>query len=226
MGCCMKNLLDFLKLVDEYQSYLIERGQKFSPDGWPIIDRNCFLEQPPDIMVPYLKRTDSRLNGYKSIAICSFSKDENIYPRLDNLMDNIEEYKKYAAVVALDLTVTQDMDKEWQKIIILVNRLFMAILAINGIKVIINTRIGDTQDFSTLQYLPHMVMCASGFLGCDKASEYDMTYLAKILYLRPSFLLVYGKCSEIEREKLRRFGFKYRVYPDYRQWSKKNRRYR
>ena len=216
----MKNLLDFLKLIDEYQSYLIARGQAFSPDGWPMIDKKCFLDKPPDIIVPFLKRTDKRLQCYKSIAICSFSKDENIYPRLDNLMKDIEEYKKFAAVVALDLTVTWDMDKEWQDVILLVNRLFMAILAINGIKVIINTRIGSTMDFSSLQYLPHMVMCASGFLGCAKAKEYDMTYLAKILFLRPSWLLIYGKCSDIERANLDRFGIKYIVYIDYHKWSK------
>ena len=136
-------------------------------------------------------------------------------------MDEINEYKKYTAVVSCDLTVTSDMDEEWQKLIMLANELFMAVLAINGVKVIINTRIGNPQDFTSLKHLPKNVLCSSGFLGCEKDNEYDMRYISKILYLRPSALLIYGKCSSIEREKLSKLGIKYKVYEDYHRWSEK-----
>lgn len=217
----MKNILDFMQVVDEYQSYLVEKGVKFTSEGWPLMEREWFAENIPDKIVPYLKRTDRRIKQYKSVAICFYTSDDEIYPRLENVLENIEEYRKYEAVIESDLTVTWDMDEEWQNIIILTNQLFMAILAVNGIKVIVNTRIGVVDDFSSLRYIPHGVICASGFLGCDRSSENDVAYITKILFLRPSNLLIYGKCSSNEIDQLDRFGIRYRVYKDYHSWSKK-----
>ncbi len=221
----MKTLLELLNRIDEFYSYLEKHGQEFTQEGWPIIGRECFQTQIPDIIIPYNKRTDRRVKKYSSVAICLFCADKYIYPRLDKLLDEIDEYRKYMAVISCDLTVTSDMDEEWQKFIILANELFMAILAINGVKVIINTRIGNPQDFSSLKHFPKNVICASGFLGCKKDNEYDMEYISKILYLQPSVLLIYGKCSNIEKEKLSKLGIRYKVYNDYHRWSEKEGKY-
>ena len=217
----MKTLLDFFNRIDEYYAYLTAKGQTFTSDGWPLIDKNCFLTDIPDIMVPFYKRRDKRVQKFSSIAICSFSSDKDIYPRLDKVLEDIEEYKKYAAVVAADLTVTEDMDVEWQRVTMLMNQLFMSILAINGIKVIANTRTGSSQMVVCLRNIPRDVMYASGFLGCPKTLEFNYDYIAKILALRPSMLLIYGKCSVTDRDKLSRMGIKFKVYDDYRTLNKK-----
>ena len=217
----MKTLIDLFNIIDEYYEYLTSKGQKFTEDGWPLIDKQCFLEDIPDTMVPFYRRTEKPIKQFSSIVLCSFCPDKEIYPRLDKVLADIKEYKKYAAVVATDLTVTDDMDIEWQKITMLVNQLFMAILAVNGIKVIANTRTGNTQSLEALKHIPKSVMYASGFLGCDHAEEFDHNFLAKILYLRPSILLIYGKCAPSEREQLSRMGIRFKVYDDFQTFNKK-----
>lgn len=216
----MKNLYDFFVKIDEYYEYLKERGQKFTKEGLPIIEAKCFAEHAPDVIVPFYKRTDKRLSKFKSVAICSFAPDKYIYPRIDRAFDDIEKYKKYDAVIAADVTVTADMDEEWQKAIMLLNLLFMAVLAINGIKIIANTRTGNLNSWEILKCIPESVMVASGFLGCSKGTEYNYDYIAKILYLKPAMVLIYGKCDEAECEKLRRMGIKFKIYKDYHKLSK------
>lgn len=46
--------------------------------------------------------------------------------------------KKFMGVIGSDLTVTSDTDLEWQEAIMLVNQLYMAVLAVNNVKVVQN----------------------------------------------------------------------------------------
>lgn len=216
----MRNLEDLFKKIDEYTSYLQHRGQIFSREGWPIFHESQFLTEWPAKVVPYYQRHDKRLGNHKEITLCLYCGDEEIYPRLDKVMQDLPIYREYMGCVGCDLTVTKDMDEERQDAIMLLNHLHMAILAKNNIKIVANTRTGGKKTLRALKSFPKSVMCASGFLGCDDEADYDMEYIAKVLSLRPSKLIIYGKCNLMQREKLDRVGINYRVYPDYHTWSK------
>ena len=153
-----------------------------------------------------------------------YDKDEHIRPRLDKVLKDIPVYRAYAACVGCDLSVSGDMDEERQDAHLLLNRLHMAILANNGVKLIANTRTGGRKTLRSLSSLPKNIMCASGFLGCDYEPEYDLDYIAKILAFHPSKLIVYGKCNDLQREKMDRMGINYRVYADYHARCKKEAR--
>ena len=49
----------------------------------------------------------------------------------------------------MDATVTQDMDLEWQEEMMLLNQLFMAVLAVNDVRVVANLRTGSRETFRT-----------------------------------------------------------------------------
>lgn len=218
----MKNLLDELKLADQYYLYLYDHGQEFTDEGFPIFKRDNFLDKWPELVVPYYNRKSKLVIEPKKTVLCHFSKDIYIYPRLENILNDLPIYQQFLGVIGSDITVTEDMDKEWQKFQMLINQLFLAILAQNKIKIIFNTRSGNKVYPEVFFHIPKGIMCASSTLGCKQEKfPYDYRYLSKILYLFPSKLIIYGKESTIMLNQLRNMGISYHVYPDFHRLSKK-----
>ena len=179
-----------------------------------------FLKDMPELIVPYSNRNDKRVKDKKKTLICNFAPDKRIYPRLMKVFEDIEIYKEYIGVATADVTVTEDMDREWQEVIILLNQLYGAILVVNGIKIVFNTRIGSLDNIKLLKNIPKNVMCISGFLGCKPIKKYDYSYLIKILNLLPSKLLIYGKEDQNANKMLDNMGINYRYYIDFHKLSK------
>lgn len=210
----IKNLYEFCKIADRYISYLDGRID-FSEDGFPIFKKEMFLDTEPALIVPFYNRNNKIVTDPKKNVLCFFSSDSDLYRRLENVFDDIDEYKKCMGVIGLDITVTDDMDPEWQNMIMLVNQLFLTVLACNGIKIIMNARIGSPQSVENLKTFPKDIIWASSFLGCDKLkSEYDFTFISKVLRILPSKLLIYGKHDKIAENQLSNMGIDYRVYAD------------
>lgn len=99
--------------------------------------------------------------------------------------------------------------------IMLLNQLFMAILAVNGIKIVANLRTGNLHTHGNFKGIPANIMWATGFLGCARDDPYDMRFISTILLVRPSRLLIYGKEDRNAIEKLSMMGVEYSIYPDY-----------
>lgn len=217
----MHSLLDLIKMSDKYISYLKDNNFKFDKNGFPIFTEDMFLKELPDQIVPYSNRNNKLVKNKKKTLLCSFTSDVRIYPRFKNIFNEIDIYKQYLGVATPDITVTEDMDIEWQQSIILLNQLFAAVLAVNGIKIVLNTRIGSIQNIRLFKHYPKNVICISGFLGCAKDEKYSFNYLSKILYLLPSTLLIYGKIDKNTNIKLDTMGINYKYYIDFHSICKK-----
>ena len=216
------NLTNLLHIIDEYQIYLKAHGFKFSNNGLPIFTKDMFLDDWADLIIPYANRNNRIVKNKRRTLICFFDKDEHLYQRFIKVFDEIDEYKKYLGVVGIDVTFTNDMDEEWQKVTSLMNMLFMAILAVNGIKIVLNTRSAALNPQELFINIPKGVMAASGFLGCDKnKSKCDVRYISKILSIMPSKLIIYGKKDEIVENQLNMMGINYRRQIDFHVLSKK-----
>ena len=216
----IKNLHELCKIADRYVSYLDGRID-FSKDGFPIFRKEMFLDTEPELIVPFYNRNNKIVTDPKKTLLCFFSSDSDLYRRLENVFDDIDEYKKCMGVIGLDITVTDDMDPEWQNMIMLVNQLFLAILACNGIKIIMNARIGSPRSVENLKAFPKGVIWATSFLGCDKLkSEYDFSFISKVLHVLPSKLLIYGKHDKIAEKQLSNVGVDYRFYTDMHRLTK------
>ena len=127
----------------------------------------------------------------------------------------------YMGVIGLDVTFTDDMDEEWQRAMVLLNQLFLAVLAINGISIVLNTRTAGLDVACVWQNIPQGVMAASGFLGCEPLKfEDDFSYLGKILKRLPERLIIYGKHDKIAEKQLDTMGINYRVYTDFHRLCK------
>lgn len=218
----ISTLTDILRLVDDYTAYLQSAGCRFDGEGFPLIPSSCFLDKLPDKVIPYRDRKSRLVTDPSKTVLCFYCEDARIYPRLERVFDELPEYRKFMGVVAADVTVTPDMEMEWQRELMLLNQLFMAVLAANGIKVVLNLRCGSSSTLSCFDSVPSGVMCASGTLGCAPTeSPLDMTYLVKLLRVRPSAVLLYGKPDPIMEDQLALAGIPYRRYDDFHQLSKK-----
>lgn len=217
----ISNLKNLIQITIEYRNYLKQSGISFNEEGFPIFAEEMFLTDWPKLVIPYSQRKNWRVKNPQKTLICFFDSDCHLYPRLTKVLDEIDEYKKYMGVIGMDVTITDDMDEEWQAVIELVNQMFLAILAVNGVKIVINTRSATLDLARVFNNFPQQVMAASGFLGCNIiGDEKDFSYLEKILYLLPSKLVLYGKQDKIVEKQLDVMGIDYRVYLDFHRLCK------
>lgn len=215
------NLIDIFRIIDELYLYLEDKNIDFDEDGFPIYREEMFLKDWPELVIPYSQRKNWRVTNPKKTLLCFFDKDHKLYPRIGKVFNEINEYKKYMGATGLDVTNTEDMDEEWQAAICLLNQLFLAVLAVNDIKIVINTRSAGLASSFAFKNYPQNVMAVSGFLGCENVQEErDYLYLEKILYVMPSKLILYGKRDKRAEKQLATVGIDYRVYTDFHRLCK------
>ncbi len=217
----IRNFKDIFIIIDELSHYLEDKNVDFDESGFPIFREEMFLKDWPDLVVPYSQRKNRLVTNPKKTLLCFFDKDHKLYPRLGKLLDDLNEYKKFMGVIGLDITITEDMDEEWQMAIFLLNQLFLVVLAVNGIKIVLNTRTAGLDISNIFNNIPQQVMAASGFLGCDVIKEeLDYRYLEKILSIMPSKLILYGKHDKRAEKQLMTMGINFRVYSDFHRLCK------
>lgn len=210
-----RSIASFENLIDRYARYLEDQGVHFDLQGFPLLQPNMYLDEWPTLMTPYRDRKARFVHKPSHTVLCLFTSDQRIYPRLEKVLDEIPEYQQYLGVVGSDLTVTADMDQEWQQAIMLLNQLYTATLAVNGIKIVQNIRCGSRETIACLSSVPPRVMCATSTLGCEKTkSEWDLVFAEKLFAVRPSKLLIYGKHDHIMEHQADTAGVPYRVYSD------------
>lgn len=210
-----RSIASFEGLIDRYADYLSGRGIQFNPQGFPILESKMYLDKWPALMVPYRDRRARFVRDPSHTVLCLFTSDARIYPRLEKVLDDIPEYRRYMGAVGSDLTVTSDMDLEWQQAIMLLNQLYMAALAVNGIKIVQNLRCGSLDTIACLSCVPGGVTCATSTLGCASTeSELDLFFAEKLFAIRPGKLLLYGKRDPIMEHQADIAGVPCKVYPD------------
>lgn len=215
-------IMDLLQVINQMYD-LLGSDITIDAEGWPVFCPEHFAVKWPQTMVPYTRRNNPCVIDRAETCLCFYAPDNQIFPRFANVTEEIGIYRQYAAVVFPDLTVTRDMDLEFQVTTMLANHLFAAVLASQGVKLIFNTRCGLQSTQRCFRNIPPHVMCASGFLGCPNSPDLRSTspYINKILQLRPSKLLIFGKHDTAVDDQLDILGVNYRYYEDFHAMSKR-----
>ncbi len=215
-------LLELMHIMDEL--YRCAHGKiEFDSEGWPIFQKEHFLTEWPGDMVTYENRTSNLIRSEAETALCFYMGDIQNFRRFKKLANDIPVYQRYLGVVVPDITITRDMDYEMQEMLMLANLMFAAVLAVNHIKIVFNTRSGIQATTRHFKNVPRHVMCASGFLGCEKAEDAISAtpYINKILGLMPEKLIIYGKHDVSVDNQLDLLGVDYRYYSDFHTRSKR-----
>ena len=98
--------------ADRMRAHAQARGIAFDEDGFPQLNRSCFLDDCPEAIVDFYHRRARFATNRKKTLIGHFREDRLNYRRIRKVLDDIEEYRLFMGVAATDITVTADMDKE------------------------------------------------------------------------------------------------------------------
>ncbi|MEE1296432.1 MAG: hypothetical protein UHD09_06275 [Bifidobacterium sp.] len=202
-----------MRTIDLYAAWLESTGVSLDAQGFPCLPREWYAQEMPAEMVPFHRRVMITCAPDRA-ALCFYTSDQCLYPRLARIRRDLGTYRSFGAVVGMDVTVTRDMDPEWQREIMLLNSLFTAVLGANGVKVIANLRCGHESTLPFLEAIPMGVPCASEVLGCARTEADDQSYLDKLLQVRPSMVLLYGKWDRHMQEQVGSTGIPWKRYPD------------
>ena len=197
---------------------LRERGCRFTPGGFAVIEPEwCLREIPENWMVrPFSKA--SQTPDPSSTLLCPFEGDAELIGHLRKLPERIDVWKRYAGVCGFDLSPCADRTEDEQRFMLWTDGMVAGFLALNGIALVPNFRIGGPETLSVLDAMPRGVPYAAGTLGCARESSAlgEALFRWKLTLLRPSFLLVYGSLQDRKKAILRAEGVPFRVVADYR----------
>lgn len=214
-----------IALVECYTAYLLKHGVKFKNNGFPVFKQEWLITNKPSLIAPFNKRMYYHQDK-KRISICFFQKDEYLYPRLDKVFEEIDLFKNYHSVCMMDISISPLMLDEVQKMNLLINLLYICVLAVNGIKVIPSFR---TANFETINLLKDSVgnskYWITGAVGTQKIrrnSFYEYLFREKCLLIMPEYLLIFGKPNETTISTLNTYGIDFsNIYKDFRDLSYK-----
>lgn len=213
-----------LETIELYTKYLRERGVSFTDSGFPIFKEKWFTTEKPKAIITFDKRNKISLKR-KEISICFFEDDERLYPRFDKVFEEIPMLKNYHSVCMMDISISPLMDVRLQNTNLLLNMLYICILAVNGIKILPSIRTGEIETINILNdsicNAPYWVMGALGTQKKMQESQYYFEYLfrTKCLKIRPKHILIYGKPSKSTENILLEYNIDYTVYVDFRTQS-------
>lgn len=207
----IKSLNDVLRLIERLQQDVIRGGISLDRAGFPQLPPEAFLDEVPDDMIDWRHR--HQVGDPSRTVVNFFMRDREVYRRLERLEDDISDYRCFMGATAPDVTVTMDMDLEFQRAIMQLNQLGMARVAIGGVKVVPNLRSGSSATVSCFSAIPPGVIWASSALGCRPLRvDTDFSFLDKVMCVRPSFVLLYGKSDRRVEEQLDSMGYCWRRY--------------
>lgn len=206
--------INLIEIADELFIELKRCGVSFTEDGFPLFTRDMLLDDIPEDIIPYKKIKST--TGKADKVICFFQEDELLYPRLISLEHDIPLFREYLGVCGLDLSPNIFRPIEQQFFNILLNQLYTAYLAVNGIKIIPNWSIGDLRTLKVFNSYPRGIQFVVGTLGAVRNNKTLALHYAKakVIVSSPSRLLIYGKLSSGYAQELNELGIPYIQYDD------------
>lgn len=219
---------NILTWCDNIISHLKENEIIFD-NGVAILPKESIYTGPIEMLSTYKYRRDIPPNLQKSSLLCFFMPEENLFPRLRSIHDDITEFQKYGGICGFDLSPSIGMLIPRQKLSILINSLYNCYCAIHGIKILPNSRVGDFSTLSMTSSFPNNVGFISGMLGCNKYGfkNYGLYQLCLTISTKnPPVIYIYGGLSKKDATLLFKYSprndFKIFVFRDRRNRKRNN----
>lgn len=200
-------------------TYLKQNGIEFSEDGYPVFREEMFTDETPDEIFPFNRRNECK--NKKKTALCTCQVDKEVYPKIEHLDQDLDEWKSYMACIVFDLSPRIEWRTEIQKFNICLNQMAAIYLALHGVKLIGNFRIGDFNTVGALHSYPNKTCFLVGSLGCTKyLTLEDLEYFStKILVALPKKFYFYGKLDKHVEKLIKGYEIPYKVFPSRRETS-------
>ena len=184
--------------LDEKITFLKQNGIEFV-NGIPVIPREMLYAGIPNMIETYSHRLAIPSNLKSSSLISFFENDDNLINRIFKIDDEIEELRKYGGICGFDLSPCVTMLRPRQRISILVSAVYNCYVAVHGIKVLPNCRVGDFATMNVIDTIPPYTNIITGELGCHRNALkmygiHQLRLISKRIY--PNILFVFGNLSK------------------------------
>lgn len=191
----MRNYIDLFKIFAGLHGFLENSGIKFTEEGYPVFRPEFILQETPQEILPFSHRNACKEKS--KTAVCFFENDKFIYRRIARLNQDLPVYKEYLGICGFDLSPRIGWSVESQKFNIALSQMATIYLALHGVKIVPNFRIGSLEEtISSLAVYPAGCPFALGALGCSQGKVTELEkymFLSEIFFARPSQLFIYGK---------------------------------
>ena len=74
-----RSIASFEELIDRYADYLSGKGIQFNPQGFPMLQPQMYLDEWPELMVPYRDRKARFVHNPSHTVLCLFTSDMRIW---------------------------------------------------------------------------------------------------------------------------------------------------
>lgn len=205
-------------LAVRLEAKLKRAGCAFSEDGYPITPREMLITDIPDDIEMYPLSKRHQATRPKCTILCAYENDHELYRFLRHFDRNLRDCLNYYGVCGFDLSPRGGMDLSHQRFHLYLNALINAYMAVNGIRVLPNWRIGDLSTLDILKIYPRNTTFSVGSLGCAKryTTINEVILRTKLMYTCPKMLVYYGALRKEYRMIIEEFGVPVKIIMDYR----------
>lgn len=183
-------------------------------NGRPQIPEGMIYVDIPERIETFQFRKEIPIEMRKNSLIAFYSNDERIWNRLNKVETESLEFLNYGGIVGMDLSPSVNMLRPRQMHSILMNQIYNCLMAIRGVKVAINARIGDLKTNSLIKDYPQSKTLVFGNLGCKGVfAEYSMFQFRKwIDLLTPKNICFYGTFGKNDLCRMKKLNKDLTIY--------------
>ncbi len=195
--------------------------------GRPRVPLNMRYSDIPKYIETYEFRNEIPITKRKKSLICFFSMEDRLWNRLNTIEEDCLIYRQYGGIVGMDLSPSVNMLRPRQLHSILLNSIYDSLVAIRGIKVAINARIGDFGTNEVIDDFPKRETLVFGNLGCKgKFASYSFLQFQRWLEKeKPKNICLYGTFSKKDERRLSKLNKKIVIHLYHcRNYRKKNKK--
>lgn len=184
----------------------LKRNNIVFSGGRPQVPAEMRYEGIPKCLETYQYRNSIPPDKAKESLICFYSMEDRLWPRLQKINEDCSIYSRYAGIVGMDMSPSVNMLKPRQLQSILINCIYDCLVAIRGIKVAVNARIGDFSTINVIDSYPKEKTLVFGNLGCKRRfSSYSYCQFCKwIDVAKPKNICLYGTFSKRDKKRLQK----------------------
>ena len=192
------SMINLITWCDHMISYLKKAGIEFI-DDYPVLPKESYYKDIPLTIESFQFRNMIPEDIRHRSLVCNFSKDDRLINRLYKIDEEIRILQQYGGICGFDLSASVTMLRPRQRLSLLVSALFNCYVALHGIKVLPNCRVGDLANMSVLRSIPPYSNIISGELGCKKNGFkgyglYQLRIITKKIV--PEIMFIYGNISK------------------------------
>ena len=213
---------NILEWCDDMITHLKESDIDFE-NGVAVLKKEFIYQDEVSMVSTYKYRNDIPNELKKTSLLTYFMPDDNLFNRIKKLEEEIPIMREYGGICGFDLSPSVGMLRPRQRFSILINSIFNASCAIQGVKILPNSRVGDLGTMSMSKSFPDGVNFITGKHGCNSYGfkEYGLYQLCvQIHEKQPHILYVYGKVSLKEARHIFKYSrdseFSIITFPDRR----------